>query len=477
MSPFEAGIKRRGAALFHAQLDAVRAETDKVFIVLMPAQWVFGLILAAWLSPQAWAGSASAPHLHLYAALFLGGAITSLPVYLARTRPGARATRHVIAAGQMLTSALLIHLTGGRIETHFHVLGSLAILAYYRDRAVLLTAVVVVVADHALRGVLAPQSVYGTAIMQPLRFLEHAGWVLFETLPLVYLTRQRLDDMKENAGRQAELEAISSEFEAKVKERTCELETANARAAADREAAQENKLLKERQHLHNQFLANVSHDLRTPITAIKGYAETLLQGGMDDTKNRMGFVRTIEKNAERLRVLVENLLDLTMLDGLKVQPLPAVIPLADCLTELAEDFGPQARRKGVSIVIGAHEPLNARADAGHVWQVMQNLLSNAVKFSPTGGVISVATRRDGERVVVSVEDEGPGVPRAELELIFKRFHSSARGAKAREGSGLGLSISKTLAELNGGALAAHAKEGKGALFTLALPAAPPGLEA
>lgn len=473
MSPCEKGIRIRGEAIFRDQLDAVRAATDKVFIVLMPAQWLLGLILAAWLSPLAWAGSQSAPHLHLYAALFLGGTITILPVYLGLTRPGQTATRHVIAAGQMLASALLIHLTGGRIETHFHIFGSLAILAYYRDRRVLVTAIAVTVADHALRGIFAPQSVYGSAVVQPLRFLEHAGWVLFETMPLIYLTRQRLDEMRENAARQAELEAISSEFEAKVKERTRELEEANERAAADREAAKENELLRERQQLHNQFLANVSHDLRTPITAIKGFAETLLQGGLDDTKRRAGFIRTIDKNAERLRVLVENLLDLAMLDGLKVQPHPAVIPVSECLAELADDFGPQARRKRVTIEVGAPEDLTARADAGHVWQVLQNLLSNAVKFSPAGGKISVATRRDGDRVLITVSDEGPGVPEKELELIFKRFHGGTRGTKTRQGSGLGLSISRTLAELNGGELEARRVEGSGALFTLALPAAPP----
>lgn len=463
MTPCETLIRRRGAAILHDRLHIVRSATDKVFVVLMPAQWLLGIVLAVCLGPRA----------DLYVAVLLGGPTAFVPLYLARTRPGSVLTRHAIAAAQMLTSALLIHLSGGRIETHFHIFGSLAMLAYYRDRTVLLTAMVVAIADHALRGVLAPQSVFGAPYVEPWRILEHAGWVLFETLPLIYLTRQRLEEMREGSARQAELEAISSEFEEKVKERTRELEEANERAAADREAAKENELLRERQQLHNQFLANVSHDLRTPITAIKGFAETLLQGGLDDTKRRAGFIRTIDKNAERLRVLVENLLDLAMLDGLKVQPHPAVIPVSECLAELADDFGPQARRKRVTIEVGAPEDLSARADAGHVWQVLQNLLSNAVKFSPAGGKISVTTRREGDRVLITVSDEGPGVPEKELELIFKRFHGGTRGTKTREGSGLGLSIARTLAELNGGELEARKVEGsKGALFTLALPAAP-----
>jgi len=408
MTPCESSIRRRGAAILYDRLHVVRSATDKVFVVLMPAQWLLGIVLAVWLCPKA----------DLCAAVFLGGALAFLAIYLARTRPGMPLTRHVIAAVQMLTSALLIHLSGGRIETHFHIFGSLAILAYYRDRSVLLTAMVVTIADNALRGSLAPQSVYGVALVEPWRILEHAGWVLFETLPLIYLTRQRLEEMREGSLRQAELEVINTEFEAKVKERTRELEEANERAAAAREAEQENELLKERHQLHNQFLANVSHDLRTPITAIKGFAETLLQGGLDDAKRRASFVRTIDKNAERLRVLVENLLDLAMLDGLKVQPRPAVIPVSECLAEIADDFAPQAKRKRVTIEVGAPEGLSARADAGHTWQVLQNLLSNAVKFSPPGGKICVGTRREGDRIFITVSDEGPGVPEKELELVF-----------------------------------------------------------
>lgn len=454
----ESALQRRGAAIFHDQLGAIRKVTDRLFIILMPVQWIFAIIMSLWASP----------HIHLPAAFALGGAITSLPVYLTLKQPGKQLTRHIVAVGQMLMSALLIYLTGGRIATHFHVFGSLAILAFYRDRSVLLTALSIVIIDHGMRGFLASESMHAAARVPPLLLLEHVGWILFETIPLIYLIRQSRGEMHENAYRQAELEAMNQAIEAKVLERTQQLREANARAAADREAAKEMELLKDRQKLHNQFLANVSHDLRTPITSIKGYAETLRQGGLDDMKHRLSFVRTIEKNAERLGVLVENLLDLAMLDGLKVEPHPTDLTLSDCLNELADDFGPQARRKKVQIRVQSPEPLNVRADASHVWQVMQNLLSNAVKFSPVEGTITIRTHREGRRIVIMVADEGPGIPSTDLELIFKRFQSQARGNKPREGSGLGLTIAKTLAELNGGTLAAHST-GQGALFSFCLP--------
>src|SRR5207302_4541295 len=139
-----------------------------------------------WVSPKTWAGASIQTHWHVWAAIFLGGAIASFPVFLVWKKPGRALTRHTIAVAQMLTSALLIHLTGGRIETHFHVFGSLAFLAFYRDWRVLVSATVVVAVDHFLRGLFWPQSVYGVTGGGELRWLEHAGRVGFEDVVLIY---------------------------------------------------------------------------------------------------------------------------------------------------------------------------------------------------------------------------------------------------------------------------------------------------
>jgi len=171
---------RRTSELFKEQQQNIIRHTDRVFVRLMIWQWVAGVAAAVLLSPQAWSGTQSRIHLHVWAAVFLGGLFTALPVFLALRRPGESITRHAVAVGQMLMSALLIHLTGGRIETHFHVFGSLAILAFYRDWRVLISASAVVYVDHLLRGMLWPQSVYGVLAAPVWRSLEHAGWVIFE---------------------------------------------------------------------------------------------------------------------------------------------------------------------------------------------------------------------------------------------------------------------------------------------------------
>src|ERR1044071_5076134 len=145
--------RRRTEEIFQALQQRIVVSTDRMFAVLMTVQWLFGIALSLWLSPRAWAGANSSVHLHVWAAVVLGGVISALPILLAVLYPGRLGTRMAMAGGQTLASALLIRLTGGRIETHFHVFGSLAFLAFYRDWRVLVPATIVVAVAHLLRGV------------------------------------------------------------------------------------------------------------------------------------------------------------------------------------------------------------------------------------------------------------------------------------------------------------------------------------
>ena len=195
----------------------------------MLVQWLGGIAAALWIAPRTWVGATSVLHLHVPVAVFLGGMISVLPVMLTFLRPGTALTRHTVAAAQMLMSALLIHLSGGRIETHFHVFVSLAFLALYRDPSVLVTATVVVAADHLLRGIYWPVSVYGVASASPWRAAEHASWMLFEVSVLVLSIQYKLRDMVLAAERLAELEASRTAVEQKVRDRTRELTASEER--------------------------------------------------------------------------------------------------------------------------------------------------------------------------------------------------------------------------------------------------------
>jgi two-component system, sensor histidine kinase and response regulator len=199
-------IGRRADDLFAKHQLEIHRRTDRLFASLMVLQWLAGIVFALWVSPLAWYGAVSRTHVHVWAAVFLGGAICLFPALLGLLRAGATSTRFTIGVAQMLMGALLIHLTGGRIETHFHVFGSLAFLAFYRDWRVLVPATVVVAIDHLLRGVFWPQSVYGVLVASQWRWLEHAAWVVFEDVFLFVACQRSVAEMKETAMRRAALE-------------------------------------------------------------------------------------------------------------------------------------------------------------------------------------------------------------------------------------------------------------------------------
>ncbi len=214
----------RAALLFEQHQQRIHRHTDRMFAGLMILQWLLAIAAALWLSPRVWAGAASQIHTHVWAALFLGGMITLFPVSLAWARPGDALTRQSIAVGQLLMSSLLIHLTGGRIETHFHIFGSLAFLAFYRDWRVIVTGTVVTAADHILRGFLWPQSIYGVEEAEAWRWLEHAGWVLFEDAFLLFSCASSLAELRGICNRDARLEESNADLEQRIAERTREVE-------------------------------------------------------------------------------------------------------------------------------------------------------------------------------------------------------------------------------------------------------------
>jgi len=250
--------------IFHEQLDANHKRTDRMFAWLMMFQWLAGIAVALWISPRAWEGPYSQIHIHVWAALFLGGAISAFPVFLALKYPGSVLTRHAIAVGQMLSCGLLIHLTGGRIETHFQYFVILAFLAFYRDWRVLLTASVVATADHFIRGVVWPQSIFGVFLASPWRAMEHTAWILFEDAVLVMFIRQNLWEMLNVAERQAKLASMNELIERKVDERTSELrkEVAERTLAEETLYASEEKFRQLADNISDVFWMT-SPDMRT----------------------------------------------------------------------------------------------------------------------------------------------------------------------------------------------------------------------
>jgi methyl-accepting chemotaxis protein len=208
---------------------------DRMFALFMTIQWLAAIGVAFVVAPRTWAGAMSDTHLHVYAAIGLGGFVTALPVALAWWRPGTKLTRHVIAAGQLMMSALLIHLTGGRIETHFHVFASLGILAIYQDWPILVTGAAITAVDHFVRGIFWPESIFGVVTSSEFRIFEHAGWVVLEVTFLTKGCLQNASRLHTMAKTQAKVEVRGEEMDALMDD----LEEEKQRAQAKEQEARE----------------------------------------------------------------------------------------------------------------------------------------------------------------------------------------------------------------------------------------------
>ncbi|HET9627717.1 MAG TPA: ATP-binding protein [Kofleriaceae bacterium] len=215
--------RRRPDELFAEMQARTQRSTHRTFVWLFLVQWAIAIAIAALTSPWTWAGSSRSVHPHVWISIGMGGVLCSLPLLLIRLHPTWVVTRHLVAAAQMLWSALFIMLMGGRIEAHFHVFGSLAFLAFYRDWRVIVTATLTLTIDHLLRGVLWPDSVYGVANPAWWRFLEHAAWVAFEDAILIVSTTRAVLDMRDAAHREAVLEQTTTVIRQKVEDRTRQL--------------------------------------------------------------------------------------------------------------------------------------------------------------------------------------------------------------------------------------------------------------
>ncbi len=217
-------IMERQLQLLGQREDEISKNTDRIFCTLLAFQWIMGIAIAV-----VFPSKANSVQFNVWLAIVLGGTISALPIFSALSFPGTTFSRHTIAIGQALSSALLIHLTGGRLETHFHIFGSLALLALYRDPKVLITATLAITADHILRGMYIPQSVYGVLMPHQWRWMELFGWIVFENIFLFLAIHTNKKDMMEVAEKQAQLEAYGLDMEVKVKERTSEFDASELR--------------------------------------------------------------------------------------------------------------------------------------------------------------------------------------------------------------------------------------------------------
>lgn len=232
--------------------------------------------------------------------------------------------------------------------------------------------------------------------------------------------------------------------------------------------------LKELERIRKDFVANVSHELKTPITAVKGYVETLLEGAYEEHETSQKFLNIVLRHVDRLTAIVEDLLVVSRLESAS-GPGPEFEPcdIGELLGNVASLHGVRAQDGGVELIVECPPDVIIEADSPLLEQAVANLLDNALKYTETGGRVDISAAVEDDAVTISVRDSGIGIPEEHLDRIFERFYRVDKGrSQELGGTGLGLSIVKHIAAAHGGRVEVESVEGKGSGFTIILPQVP-----
>ena len=389
---FDPALEARVEALLESQRHASDAKINRVFARLFLGQWAFAIVCALVVAPRTWIGASSAPNVHVIAAFVLGGLFSVFPILLIRRDPGNVRNRYVIAVAQMLTSSLLIHVTGGRIETHFHIFGSLAFLAFYRDVRVLLLGTVIVAVDHVIRGIWFPQSVFGVVTPEHFRWIEHALWVVFEDFILIRGCLQGQREQRVFAREHIQGELLLERYESE------KVELVAARTLAERNSQSEEERLRLKTEIAEVAAAierlaeeNVSVEQR-----VKGALQTAQDGGTQALEGRQLVSQTTN--------LVENLDKVLQ---------AATNALSGFSTELKEIRDMTARIHAIGEETNMLA-LNASIEAARAGQhgrgfavvasEVKDLANKVGEASSRVGVIVSGITRGANELVVAIED-------------------------------------------------------------------------
>jgi signal transduction histidine kinase len=249
-----------------------------------------------------------------------------------------------------------------------------------------------------------------------------------------------------------------------------------ARAEAEemhRQLAVQNVQLREADRLKDEFVALISHDVRTPLTSIIGYVELALDDGVEPPLDdeRRSYLDIVSRSSERLMRIVDDLLFVARLQAGHLVLEPTTLDLAEIALQAVEEARPRAERKGLTLSFVVDGPVSVEADRGRMFQLLDNLVSNAIKFTPEGGRVDVRAVRTADGAVLEVSDTGIGLAHDELELVFERFFRSEHAVSNQiPGTGLGLFIARAIADAHAGGISAAGRDGGGTTFRIELPA-------
>lgn len=433
------------STIFNIRFKEHSAKTDKLLAKVLVFEWFLGIFLAIWVTPQTWIGNESQIHIHVYAAVFLGALISFFPVYRIKKCPGEYSNRFLVAISQMIYSILYIHLTGGRIETHFHIFGSLAFLAFYRDYRPVVLATVITSADHLLRGAFYSQSIYGVLSADVWRALEHSAWVIFEDIVLFVSIKYARDEMHLIASQQNQLETTVSEIEIQIAERAEEMMNLQQKLTEQQQVLASSSKMS----ALGEMAGGVAHEINTPLAVIQMRTDQIMECMADkslDDETLENCMKAIDQTVKRISKIVNGLRSFAR-DG-KKDPFEMYF-----VSKIVEDTFSLCREKfnnhGVLLEYQAVGDVEISCRPGELSQVLLNLLNNSYDAIQTYSEkwVRVETAIQIDRISISVTDCGPGIPPDIQKKLMQPFFTTKEIGK---GTGLGLSISRGIVEAHSG---------------------------
>jgi signal transduction histidine kinase len=507
-------LRRRSSQIFSDRLQEVCSKTDRLFIWVFLVQWLTAILTALLISPGAWGVPQDAFSIHLQIALVCGSLLTSVPVVLTLRCPGRLVTRLVISGAQGGFSVLFIYLTCGRLETHFHIFGSLAMLAIYRDYRALIPTTAVAVLSTSAAGYLWPESVFNVSSFRPWLIVEHVGWILFADGFLVWSCLKSEGGMRQAAESMALLELNNSLVESKmalrnrqIAERTKKLEESHRK-----EVTLRNKLLQaQRLESIGQLAAGVAHEINTPMQ----YVNDNLAYLSDCTRGMFQLLDSYQFNLsadsgerpwENRKADIETMREQCHFDYMREQVPQAVAESMEgvqrviTIVRAMKEFSHPGTTEKVSTDINqalrstatisknrwkycadlilelSDELPDVKTLPSELNQVLLNLVVNAGDAiasrigETTGmkGTITIRTYAEADSVVIAISDTGCGIPDGIQHRIFDPFFTTKEVGK---GTGQGLAISHNIiVNKHGGQLDFSTTPGEGTTFYIRLPA-------
>jgi signal transduction histidine kinase len=507
----KSAIKRRTREVYQEIMSGLFRDKDKLFAYLFIAQWAFALLLALFYAPYRWPGKVQSTHFDVYAALIFGALLCLPPLLLFRGWPGTVLTRQTNTVVQMLWSVLLIYLSVGRLEAHFHLFCSLAFLAFYRDYYVLLTATLFAIVDPLLRVMMWPEPVYGVTHLQWWRILEHAFGVAFEAIILVISIREARRLILDVSTQRAEGEWLTASLEKKVVGRTEALYNSNQKlqgSLKELRLTQRQLIDASRKAGMADVATNVLHNVGNILNSVNVSASLVFDAVRTSKASGLPKALTmLHAQPDPGRFLCEDPKGAKLLDyfGVVSKAIEAEQKkLMEELTSLIKNIehikiivGMQqsyARQGGMREWISLHAIINdavhtnsasyekhdiettkelseldeIECDRHKLFQILINLLSNAkqaVKDQEGEKKIVVRASKVNSELEIEVEDNGVGIAPQNLEKIFSHGFTTKK-----QGHGFGLHSCANAATEMGGCLTVRSQGlGRGACFTLRLP--------